>query len=250
MNRIDLEGRHAVVTGAAQGIGFAISGRLLESGAVVSLWDQDARRLEQAGNELRALGRTHCAFVDVSIETSVQSAFEATRTALGRIDILVNNAGITGPNARTWEYPVADFRRVLEVDLVSAFLCCRAMAPGMIANGYGRIVNVASIAGKEGNPNAPAYSAAKAGLIGLTKSLGKETVGTGVIVNCVTPAAARTRLFDQMSQQHVDYMLSRIPMGRFVGVEEIASLVAWLASEGCSFSTGAVFDISGGRATY
>jgi len=250
MNSIDLNGRRAVVTGAAQGIGYAIAERLAASGAVVCLWDIDAARVASAASQLGARGRCVSATVDVSNEASVVAGCESTTRLLGGIDILVNNAGITGPNARTWEYPVADFRRVVEVDLVSAFLCCRSIVPQMIAAGYGRIVNVASVAGKEGNPNAPAYSAAKAGLIALTKSLGKETVGTGVIVNCVTPAAAKTALFDQMSEEHIGYMLSKIPMGRFVGVQEIAAMVAWLASEECSFSTGAVFDISGGRATY
>jgi 3-oxoacyl-[acyl-carrier protein] reductase len=250
VNRIDLDGRIAIVTGAAQGIGHAVVRRLLQSGASVALWDIDATRLHEAAMELAWHGRVHEAVVDVASEAAVAAALEGTLSALGKVDILVNNAGITGPNARTWEYPVEAFRRVLEVDLVSAFLCCRAVVPHMIANGYGRIVNVASVAGKEGNPNAPAYSAAKAGLIGLTKSLGKETVGTGVVANCITPAAARTALFDQMSEAHIAFMLSKIPMGRFVAVEEIAAMVAWLSSEECSFSTGAVFDISGGRATY
>jgi 3-oxoacyl-[acyl-carrier protein] reductase len=169
---------------------------------------------------------------------------------MGGIDILVNNAGITGPNKSTWEYDPAEWRKVIDIDLTGPYLCARALLPGMIANGYGRIVNVASVAGKEGNPNAPAYSAAKAGLIGLTKSMGKELVGSGIIVNCVTPAAARTDIFNQMSGQHIEYMLSKIPMGRFVETNEIAALVAWLCSDECSFSTGAVFDISGGRATY
>ena len=250
MNRIDLLGRGAIVTGAAQGIGYAIAQRLLESGASVCLWDIDQVRLVRAVSELSKFGRASQAEVDVADDVSVSAAFNATLKTLGHVDILVNNAGITGPNAKTWEYPVADFRRVLEVDLVSAFLCCRVAVPHMIERKYGRIVNVASVAGKEGNPNAPAYSSAKAGLIALTKSLGKETVGTGVIANCVTPAAARTALFDQMSEEHIAYMLSKIPMNRFVGVEEIAAMIAWLCSEECSFSTGAVFDISGGRATY
>ena len=250
MNTIDLQGRCAVVTGAAQGIGLAIARRLLQSGASVCLWDIDSTRLARTAAELAASGRVATAVVDVADEASIAAGCKTVIEAFGAVDILVNNAGITGPNAKTWEYPVADFRRVLEVDLVSAFLCCRALLPGMLERGYGRIVNVASVAGKEGNPNAPAYSAAKAGLIALTKSLGKETVGTGVIVNCVTPAAAKTALFDQMKPEHIDYMLSKIPMGRFVEVEEIAAMVAWLSSAECSFSTGAVFDISGGRATY
>jgi 3-oxoacyl-[acyl-carrier protein] reductase len=246
VNQIDLAGRCAVVTGGAQGIGYAVAERLAASGARVSLWDVDRARVAQSASRLSA----EHAVVDVANELSVADAVKLTLAQLGRIDILVNNAGITGPNAKTWDYPVADFRRVIEVDLVSAFLVSRAVVPLMMANGYGRIVNVASVAGKEGNPNAPAYSAAKAGLIGFTKSLGKETVGTGVVVNCITPAAAKTALFDQMTQQHIDFMLSKIPMGRFVEVQEIAALVAWLSSEECSFSTGAVFDISGGRATY
>jgi 2-dehydro-3-deoxy-L-rhamnonate dehydrogenase (NAD+) len=246
MNAIDLNNRTAVVTGGAQGIGHAIAERLQSSGARVALWDIDAARVADSAAKLKCAS----AVVDVADEASVEEGVRKTLATLGRIDILVNNAGITGPNAKTWDYPVADFRRVIEVDLVSAFLVCRTVVPHMIANRYGRIVNVASVAGKEGNPNAPAYSAAKAGLIGFTKSLGKETVGTGVVVNCVTPAAAKTALFDQMTQQHIDFMLSKIPMGRFVAVEEIAAMVAWLSSEECSFSTGAVFDISGGRATY
>ncbi|MFQ6017895.1 MAG: SDR family oxidoreductase [Kiloniellaceae bacterium] len=195
-------------------------------------------------------GVVHGVDMDVTDLTSVEAAVEATQASLGGIDILVNNAGIAGPTTRTWEYPVEDWRRVLEVDLTGVFHCCRAVVPGMIARNYGRIVNVASIAGKEGNPNAPAYSAAKAGVIALTKSLGKELADHDIAVNCVTPAAARTRIFDQISQEHIDYMLSKIPRKRFVKVEEVAALVAWLASEDCSFATGGVFDISGGRATY
>ena len=203
------------------------------------------------GETAEALGaQAHGVTVDVTDPDSVSAAVEQTKTALGGIDILVNNAGISGPNMPTWEYPVEDWLRVINLDLNAVFYCCRAIAPLLKAQNYGRIVNIASIAGKEGNPNAPAYSAAKAGVIGLTKSLGKELADTGVRVNCVTPAAARTRIFDQMTQKQIDYMLSKIPMERFVAVEEIAALVAWLASEDCAFSTGAVFDISGGRATY
>jgi 3-oxoacyl-[acyl-carrier protein] reductase len=247
-NQVDLKGRGAVITGGARGIGFAIARRFIASGARVSLWDMDAAAIDAAKKELGPL--THGHVVDITNDADVAKAAAATERALDRIDILVNNAGITGPNQPTWEYPVADWRRVIDVDLNGVFICCRAVVPGMVARGYGRIVNIASVAGKEGNPNAPAYSAAKAGVIGLTKSLGKELATKGVAVNCVTPAAAKTDIFKQMTQQHIDYMLSKIPMNRFVEVNEIAALVAWLASEDCSFSTGGVFDISGGRATY
>ena len=250
MNDIDLKGRTAAVTGAAQGIGRAVAERLLASGAAVSLWDSDPELLEQTRGELAARGQVHAAEADVASAGSVESAVASTAKALGKIDILVNNAGIAGPTTRTWDYPVEDWQRVLDIDLTGVFLCCRAVAPGMIDRNYGRIVNVASIAGKEGNPNASAYSAAKAGVIALTKSLGKELADYNIAVNCVTPAAARTRIFEQISQEHIDYMLSKIPRGRFVKVEEIAALIAWLASADCSFTTGAVFDISGGRATY
>ena len=233
MNQLDLKGRTAIVTGGAKGIGAAIVSRIEGSGARVRIWDlEDSDR------------------VDVSDPESVNLAVQKAMQELGRIDILVNNAGIAGLNKPTAQYPVEEWERVLRVNLTSQFLCCRAVAPHMIEAGYGRIVNIASVAGKEGNPNAGAYSASKAGVIALTKSLGKELAHTGVLVNCITPTAAKTAIFEQMTREHIDYMLSKIPMGRFVEVGEIAALACWLASEDCSFSTGAVFDISGGRATY
>jgi len=247
MNSIDLRGRAAVVTGGARGIGYACAERILASGAKLSLWDQDADALAAAA---KALGGAHTVAVDITNEASVAAAAQAANTVLGQVDILVNNAGITGPNKKTWEFEPAEWRRVIDVDLTGAFLCARALVPGMMARRYGRIVNMASVAGKEGNPIAAAYSAAKAGLIGLTKSLGKELATEGVMVNCVTPAAAETDLFKQMSDEHIAYMRSKIPMNRFVQPAEIAALVAWLCSEECGFSTGGVFDISGGRATY
>jgi 3-oxoacyl-[acyl-carrier protein] reductase len=250
MNQIDLQGRKAVITGGARGIGFAIAKRFLQSGAQVALWDMDAERLAQAASELSALGVVHTEKMDVTREADIAGALANSVGTLGGLDIVVNNAGITGPNATTWEYPVADFRNVIEIDLIAVFLVCRAVVPELLKNGYGRIVNIASMAAKDGNANAAAYSAAKAGVVGLTKSLGKELAGKGVLVNAVAPAAAKTEIFDQMSQSHIDWMLSRIPMGRFVEVDEIAALVTWLSSEDCSFSTGAVYDISGGRATY
>jgi len=250
MNDIDLKGQHAIVTGGAQGIGRAVAERLLDSGAAVAIWDRDEAALAAAEKALSARGQVTAVEADVTKLGSVEAAVEETNARLGGIDILVNNAGISGPNAPTWEYPPEAWDEVLAVDLTGVFYCCRAVAPHLIARNYGRIVNVASVAGKEGNPNAPAYSAAKAGVIALTKSLGKELAGYDIAVNCVTPAAAHTRIFDQMTQQHIDYMLSKIPRGRFVEVEEIAALAAWLASRECSFTTGGVFDISGGRATY
>jgi 2-dehydro-3-deoxy-L-rhamnonate dehydrogenase (NAD+) len=250
VNSINLHGRNAVVTGGARGIGYACAQRILGSGGRVCLWDLEEAAVRHAAAALNAPDRVSIAVVDVSDETSVQGAAIVSQGCMGRVDILVNNAGITGPNKATWEYDPAEWRKVIDIDLTGPYLCARALLPGMISNGYGRIVNIASVAGKEGNPNASAYSAAKAGLIGLTKSMGKELVGSGIIVNCVTPAAARTDIFNQMSEQHIEYMLSKIPMGRFVGTNEIAALVAWLCSDECSFSTGAVFDISGGRATY
>ena len=250
MNQIDLSGRRAVVTGGAQGIGLSIVTRFLASGAKVSLWDQDASLLQETCSELESKGSVHAVVVELTDADAVAAAtFDAVK-ALGEIDILVNNAGIAGPTEPSWEYALEDWRRVIDVDLNAVYYCCRAVVPRMREQNYGRIVNVASIAGKEGNPNAAAYSAAKAGVIALTKSIAKETADKDISVNCITPAAARTRIFDQISQQHIDYMLSKIPRGRFVKVEEIAAMVAWLASEDNSFTTGGVFDLSGGRATY
>src|SRR5256714_1138887 len=233
MNQLDFKGRAAIVTGGMQGIGAAIVTRLEASGAQVRVWDLNG----SPG-------------VDVADASSIKKATGDALEELGKIDVLVNNAGVAGQNVPTVDYPIEEWERVLRINLTSQFLCCRAVAPHMVAARYGRIVNIASIAGKEGNPNAVAYSASKAGVISLTKSLGKELAQTGVLVNCVTPAAAKTAIFDQMTRSHIDYMLSKIPMARFVEVDEVAALVCWLASEDCSFSTGALFDISGGRATY
>ena len=233
MNQLDFKGRTAIVTGGMQGIGAAIVRRLESSGAKVAIWDLDGPDK-----------------VDVSNPSAVETAVQKTLGRFDHIDVLVNNAGIAGKNAPTVEYPIEEWERVLRINLTSQFLTCRAVAPHMVRRKYGRIVNIASIAGKEGNPNAVAYSASKAGVISLTKSLGKELAQTGVLVNCVTPAAAKTAIFDQMTEQHINYMLTKIPMSRFVTVDEVASLVCWLASEDCAFSTGGVFDISGGRATY
>jgi 3-oxoacyl-[acyl-carrier protein] reductase len=249
MNQIDLNQRHAVVTGGAQGIGLAIARRLTESGASVSLWDRDPEQLKIAQAQLRGCS-VSTGVADVSDAASVHAATEATISQHGRIDILIANAGIAGPNQKTWEYPINAWKQIMDINLTGVFLCCRAIVPLMLMQNYGRIVNVASIAGKEGNPNACAYSASKAGVIALTKSLAKETADKNVAVNCITPAAARTRIFDQMSQEHIDFMLSRIPRGRFLEVTEVAAMVAWLVSEENSFTTGAVFDLSGGRATY
>lgn len=247
MNRLDLAGRVAVVTGGARGIGLAIARRAVESGATVAIWDMDAAAGAQAA---ASLGRASAHALDLTDEAAIAAALAATLAAHGRIDILVNNAGITGGNAPSWELPTAEWRRVIDVNLVAPYLVARAVVPGMIAAGYGRVVNIASIAGKEGNPNASHYSASKAGLIGFTKSLGKELARTGVLANCITPAAAETDLFRQMTPEQIGWMRSKIPMDRFVTVEEIAAMTCWLASEECSFSTGGVFDISGGRAVY
>lgn len=250
MNQIDLRNRIAVITGGAQGIGYATAERLLRSGATVVLWDADAARLPGSVAALSALGPCHGRVVELTDETSVAEATAQTVADHGRIDLLVNNAGITGGNGPTWELSPEVWRRVLEVNLVAPYLTCRAVVPGMVARGWGRIVNIASVAGKEGNPNASHYSASKAGLIALTKSLSKEVARTGVLVNAITPAVAKTAMFEQMTQQQIDYMLGKIPMGRFVEPAEIAAMVAWLCSEDCSFTTGGVFDITGGRATY
>jgi 2-dehydro-3-deoxy-L-rhamnonate dehydrogenase (NAD+) len=246
MNQIDLAGRSAIVTGGARGIGLAITERFIGSGAKVAIWDVDGKAAEDAAKLLHQTAVQ----VDVTDEASVNAALQKSEAAIGPIDILVTSAGITGPNLTIADYPVEEWRRVLEVDLTGPFLCSKAVVSGMTARNYGRIVHIASVAGKEGNPNAGPYSAAKAGVIALTKSLGKELAKTGVRVNCITPAAIKTGMFSQMTEEHIGYMLSKIPMGRFGLVEEIAALVAWLASEECSFSTGAVFDLSGGRATY
>jgi NAD(P)-dependent dehydrogenase (short-subunit alcohol dehydrogenase family) len=250
MNRIDLAGRVAIITGGAQGIGYAIAERMLDSGAKVVLWDIDTAHLDTARQTLAGRGSVDGRRVELTDEQSVAEATAAAHAAHGRIDILVNNAGITGGNAPTWELAPEMWRRVIDVNLVAPYLTCRAVVPLMIGAGYGRIVNIASIAGKEGNPNASHYSASKAGLIALTKSLAKELATKGVLVNAVSPAAAQTAIFDQMTQAHIDFMLSKIPMARFLEVKEAAAMVAWLCSEECSFSTGAVFDLSGGRATY
>ena len=238
--------RTAVVTGGARGLGFAMAKELSGCGHRVALWDRDAEALRQACGLLGS----HAEVMDVTNSDSVAAALAGTEAALGPVDILVANAGITGPNHLAEDYPVEDWRRVIDIDLTGVFLCCRAVLPGMRARDWGRIVNIASIAGKEGNPNAVAYSAAKAGVIALTKSIGKETAMTGIRVNCVTPAAVETELFRQMTDEQVAWMKSKIPMGRFGQAEEVAKLVAWLSSDACSFSTGAVFDCSGGRATY
>ena len=250
MNQIDLSGRGLVVTGGARGIGYAVAERALASGASVALWDVDATRLAQSGSELSKQGKVSTHIVELTDEDSVNAATQATLDAHGSIDALINNAGITGGNGPLWELPPDTWRHVIDVNLIGPYLTCRAIVPQMIRQGYGRIVNVASVAAKEGNPNASHYSASKAGLIALTKSLGKELATKNILVNAVTPAAAKTEIFDTMTQQHIDYMLQRIPMARFLQPAEAAAMIIWLASEDCAFSTGAVFDLSGGRATY
>jgi len=250
MNQIDLKGRVAVITGGAQGIGRAIAHRLLQSGARAILWDIDQQGLNSAAHELGSLGQVDTRVVELTDDAAVAAASAAAIAHAGKIDILINNAGITGGNAPSWELDPAVWRQVIEVNLVAPWLTCRHVVPAMLSQGYGRIVNIASVAGKEGNPNASHYSASKAGLIALTKSLAKEVATRGVLVNAITPAVAKTSMFEQMTRAHIDYMLGKIPMGRFVEVGEIAAMAAWLSSEDCSLSTGAVFDITGGRSTY
>lgn len=248
MNQLDLAGRHAVVTGGAAGLGFAITQRLLASGAEVTWWDRAVPAMDSAARKLG--GKLHCVAVDVGDHSSVVKALRQTLAECPRVDILVNCAGITGPNVKLWDYPPEAWLQVMQVNLNGLFYCCRELVPVMRQQNYGRIVNIASVAGKEGNPNASAYSASKAAVIALTKSLGKELADTGILVNCVTPAAVKTAIFEQMSAAHIQFMLAKIPMGRFGEPEEVAAMVAWLCTEECSFSTGAVFDLSGGRATY
>jgi 3-oxoacyl-[acyl-carrier protein] reductase len=245
MNKINLENRVAIVTGGAQGFGLAITKRFIESGARVIIWDKDTEYLNKVD-----LKNTQKIEVDVSNYKSVENAFAESLTHENKIDILINNAGIAGPNFKTWDYPLEEWQKVIDIDLTGVFYCCKTIVPHFIKNNYGRIVNISSIAGKEGNPNAMPYSAAKAGVIALTKSLGKELAENNISVNCVTPAPAKTRIFDQITQEHIDYMLSKIPRNRFVLVEELASLVAWMSSEENSYTTGSTFDLSGGRATY
>jgi 3-oxoacyl-[acyl-carrier protein] reductase len=245
MNKINLENRVAIVTGGAQGFGLAITKRFIESGAKVLIWDKDTEYLNKVD-----LKNTQKIEVDVSNYKSVENAFAESLTHENKIDILINNAGIAGPNFKTWDYPLEEWQKVIDIDLTGVFYCCKTIVPHFIKNNYGRIVNISSIAGKEGNPNAMPYSAAKAGVIALTKSLGKELAENNISVNCVTPAPAKTRIFDQITQEHIDYMLSKIPRNRFVLVEELASLVAWMSSEENSYTTGSTFDLSGGRATY
>jgi NAD(P)-dependent dehydrogenase (short-subunit alcohol dehydrogenase family) len=249
MIKFDLKDRVAIVTGGAQGFGLAITERFIDSGASVVIWDIDEKEIKKAINKIKS-NKVSYQIVDVSDHDSIKKNLKETENKLKKIDIFINNAGITGPNATLEKYPIDDWRKVIELNLNSVFYCCKEVVPYMLKNNYGRIVNIASIAGKEGNPNASAYSTSKAGVIGLTKSLGKELAENNIAVNCVTPAAAKTRIFDQMTQEHIDYMLSKIPRKKFAKVDELASLVTWLSCEENSFSTAAVFDLSGGRATY
>jgi 3-oxoacyl-[acyl-carrier protein] reductase len=249
MNKLDLAGRSAIVTGGASGIGLAVVQRLAASGANVAIWDVNDATLEAAARSVSGV-KVHTARVDVTSLEQVQAAFDASVAALGKIDAIVNSAGIAGQNATVIDYPAEEWRRVFDINMHGTFYCCKVAAKHMVDNGYGRIVNIASVAGKEGNPNASAYSASKAAVIGFTKSLGKELAKNNITVNCVTPAAVKTPIFDQVAQYHIDFMLSKIPMGRFGLTEEIAAMVAWLCTEDCSFTTGGVFDLSGGRATY
>jgi 3-oxoacyl-[acyl-carrier protein] reductase len=248
MNQLDLKGRHAIITGGASGLGYAISERMLASGATVTWWDVNADVMANAAKTIGA--DVHCEKVDVTLHTSVVAALARTLNKRGKVDILVNSAGITGPNMKLADYPPDAWAQVINANLNGTFHCCRELATHMQANQYGRIVNIASVAGKEGNPNASAYSASKAAVIALTKSLGKELANSGVLVNCVTPAAVKTAMFEQMTPEHIAFMLSKIPMARFGNPDEIAAMVAWLCTEDCSFTTGGVFDLSGGRATY
>jgi len=249
MNKIDLKGRNAIVTGGAQGFGLAITKRFLESGANVIVWDIDESIFLEAQKIIDS-ENLYFDKVNVIENTEVKKGVDNAIDKLRKIDIFVNNAGITGPNETTWNYPIEEWNKVIDVDLNGVFYCSKNITPHMIENNYGKIINIASIAGKEGNPNAVAYSSAKAGVIALTKSLGKELSQYNISVNCITPSAAKTRIFEQMTEEHIEYMLSKIPRNRFVELEEVASLVSWLSSEENSYSTGAVFDISGGRATY
>jgi len=250
MNQVDLKGRVAIVTGGARGIGYAILERLMASGAKAVVWDRDPQAIASATATLQSLGEVHGVEVDITDADSVDAAVKSTIGRFGTIDILVNNAGIAGANKKAWEYTPEEWRQVIDIDLTGVFLCCRGVVPVMLQKSYGRIINIASVAGKEGNPNASHYSAAKAGVIGFTKSLGKELATMGIIVNAVTPAVIETDILKQLQQSHIDYMLSKIPMNRFGKKEEAAALVAWLSSEDCSFTTASVFDLSGGRATY
>ena len=249
MNKYNFNDRVAIVTGGAQGFGLAITKKLIQSGGQVIIWDIDKDAIEKAKKEINS-DKFSFQLVDVTDFKAIESAVRELENKFGKIDIFVNNAGITGMNAKVWDYPLSEWKKVIELDLNSTFYCCKAIVPHMLKNNYGRIINIASIAGKEGNPNASAYSTAKAGVIGLTKSLGKELADKNIAVNCVTPAAAKTRIFDQMTDEHINYMLSKIPRNRFAKIEELASLVCWLVSDENSFSTAGVFDLSGGRATY